>query len=85
MRFLDSDFIAGGRVLLTVYSLGSRACTDFTSLIVDDGIGLEGDEAFQVSIEGYSAMAIITILDDDSMYYDNANNAFCSLMTTQHT
>ena len=43
----------------------SRACIDFTNLVVDDDIALEGDEAFTIVIG--SSMAMVTIVDDDGM------------------
>ena len=44
---------------------GPRACIDFTDLVVNDNIAVEGDEAFQIVIEGTSAIAMVTIIDDD--------------------
>ena len=38
-------------------------CIDFTGLVVDDDIALEGDEAFTIMLEG--SMAMVTIIDDD--------------------
>ena len=43
----------------------SRACIDFSNLVVDDNIALEGDEAFTIVIN--SSMAMVTIIDDDGM------------------
>ena len=44
---------------------GGRTCIDFEDLVVDDNVALEGDEAFAIMISGTSAMAMVTILDDD--------------------
>ena len=44
----------------------SKACIDFTNLVVDDNIALEGDEAFTIVIG--SSVAMVTIIDDDGMY-----------------
>ena len=38
-------------------------CTDFTELVVDDNVALEGNEAFAIFING--AMSMVTIIDDD--------------------
>ena len=42
---------------------GPVACIDFTDLVVDDDIALEGDEAFTISVGNSTAM--VTIIDDD--------------------
>ena len=42
---------------------GPSSCIDFTDLVVDDNVALEGDEAFTIFIGG--AMAMVTIIDDD--------------------
>ena len=42
---------------------GSGACTDFTDLVVDDDIALEGDQNFTILVDG--SMAMVTIIDDD--------------------
>ena len=58
--FTDADF--GSSVEITVTS-GRTACTDFTDLVVDDDIALEGNEAFTIVVE--SSMAMVVIIDDD--------------------
>ena len=45
---------------------GRRACIDFTDLVVDDTIALEGIEAFTIIVG--SSMAMVTIIDDDGEY-----------------
>ena len=45
---------------------GPRACIDFTDLVEDDDLALEGDEAFTIMING--AMAMVVIIDDDGWY-----------------
>ena len=59
----DADF--NRRASITVEPPGPRACIDFTDLVVNDNIAVEGDEAFQIAIEGTSSMAMVTIIDDD--------------------
>ena len=43
----------------------TNACTDFSDLVVDDNIALEGKEAFIIVIN--TSMANVTIVDDDGM------------------
>ena len=59
----DSDF--GTSVPITVKAGSSKACIDFTNLVVDDKIALEGLEAFTIVIG--SSVAMVTIVDDDGM------------------
>ena len=54
--------------MITVEPPGPRACIDFTDLVVDDSLGLEGDEAFTISIRGHDEIAKVTILDDDGKF-----------------
>ena len=42
------------------------ACTDFTGLVVDDNIALEGDQSFTISVGGSTSMVVI--VDDDSEF-----------------
>ena len=63
MSISDEDF--GTSVPITVEAGSSRACIDFTNLVVDDDIALEGDEAFTIVIG--SSVAMVTIVDDDGM------------------
>ena len=59
----DADF--GTSVPITVKAGSSKACIDFTNLVVDDNIALEGVEAFTIVIG--SSMTMVTIVDDDGM------------------
>ena len=63
MVFSDSDFTAG--TTITIQPPGPVSCIDFTDLIVNDDIALEGDEAFSLFIVDTPAMAMVTIIDDD--------------------
>ena len=58
--YTDADF--GTSAEITVLS-GQTACIDFTDLVVDDTIALEGIEAFTIIVG--SSMAMVTIIDDD--------------------
>ena len=62
--YADADF--GNQATITVNPPGPVACIDFTDLVVDDDIALEGDEAFTISVGNSTAM--VTIIDDDGMY-----------------
>ena len=64
MSITDSDF--GTSVPITVKAGSSKACIDFTNLVVDDNIALEGLEAFTIVIG--SSVAMVTIVDDDGMH-----------------
>ena len=48
---------------------GTGTCIDFTDLIVNDNIGLEGDEAFSILIDGTPSMAMVTITENDREQY----------------
>ncbi|CAI8024993.1 Extracellular matrix protein FRAS1, partial [Geodia barretti] len=48
---------------ITVPAGGSMACIDFTGLVVDDNIALEGDQSFTISVGGSTSMVVI--VDDD--------------------
>ena len=58
---IDSDFGTSSQV--TVEPPGRSACIDFTDLVVDDSVALEGDEAFTILVG--DSMAIVNIIDDD--------------------
>ena len=51
---------------VTVSAFSSRACIDFTDLVVDDDIALEGDQAFTIVVG--NSMAMVTIIDDDGEF-----------------
>ena len=59
--YTDADF--GTTAAITVNPSSTRACIDFTDLVVDDNIGREGNEAFTILVGG--SMAMVTIIDDD--------------------
>jgi len=59
--FSDADF--GSSTSITVQPPGPRACIDFTDLVVDDTIAVEGNQAFTIIVG--SSMAMVTIIDDD--------------------
>ena len=66
MKFIytsDSDFTSG--TTITIEPPGPASCIDFTDLIVNDDIGLEGDESFTIIIDGTPAMSMVTITEDD--------------------
>ena len=62
-KYTGTDF--GNETTITINPPGPRACIDFTDLVVDDNIALEGDEAFTILIG--DSMAMVTIFDDDGM------------------
>ena len=51
---------------MTVAAFSSRACIDFTDLVVDDAIALEGTQSFTIVIGTSTAM--VNIIDDDSQF-----------------
>ena len=57
----DEDFV--NSTSITVNPGSSRACIDFTEVIVDDNIALEGRETFIILVG--NSMAMVTIIDDD--------------------
>ena len=59
--YTDADF--GTSVEITVNPPEQRACIDFTNLVVNDTIALEGNEAFTIIVG--TSMAMVTIIDDD--------------------
>ena len=66
MVFSDSDFTAG--TTITIQPPGPASYIDFTDLIVNDNLGLEGDEAFALFIIDTPAMTMVTIIDDDGEF-----------------
>ena len=58
---IGSDFGTSSQV--TVEPPGPSACIDFTDLVVDDSVALEGDEAFTILVG--DSMAMVNIIDDD--------------------
>lgn len=44
-------------------SFTSRACIDFSDLVIDDDIALEGNQTFIIVVG--NSMAMVTIIDDD--------------------
>ena len=61
MISVDEDFHR--RVSITLEPPGPQTCIDFTDLVVNDNIALEGNENFTIRIG--SSMAMVTIMDDD--------------------
>ena len=61
--FSDSDFHSN--ISINVKAGSSKACINFSDLIVDDNIAREGNETFTIFIGSF--MATITIVDDDGM------------------
>ncbi|CAI8024988.1 FRAS1-related extracellular matrix protein 2, partial [Geodia barretti] len=59
----DSDFTGG--TTITIAPPGTESCTNFSDLVVNDNIGLEGNEAFTILIDG--SMAMVTITEDDDV------------------
>ena len=60
----DADF--NPSTTITVVPPGKKTCIDFTDLVVDDAIALEGDQNFTI-IVGVS-VAWVTIIDDDGKF-----------------
>ena len=86
----DSDFTSGTTIIIPVPGTGT--CIDFTDLIVNDNIGLEGDEAFSILIDGTPSMAMVTITEDDGKFSVNEmykqtiatfHSQMCRLVSTQ--
>jgi hypothetical protein len=57
----DTDFRTSAQI--TINPPGPMACIDFTSLVVDDDVAMEGDEAFTIQVG--DSVAVVTIIDDD--------------------
>ena len=64
--YTETDYTSG--TTITVDPPGPTACIDFTDLVVDDDLGLEGDEAFTISIRENGEMAMVVIQDDDGKF-----------------
>ena len=60
----DTDFRTSAQI--TINPPGPMACIDFTSLVVDDDVAMEGDEAFTIQVG--DSVAVVTIIDDDGEY-----------------
>ena len=65
---LSTDLDFSGGTTITIQPPGPVECIDFTGLVIDDLIALEGDEAFAIFIDGTSSMSMVTIRDDDSKF-----------------
>ena len=57
----DADF--GTSTSITIAASTTRACIDFTDLVIDDNIALEGSQAFVIMVG--SSIATVIIIDDD--------------------
>ena len=67
---------------MTIEPPDQSGCTDFTELVVDDNVALEGDEAFTIIIdEAPSSMAMVNIVDDDSEFNcsDHCNHIYLTV------
>ena len=76
----DSDFTSG--TTITIEPPGPVSCIDFTDIIVNDDIGLEGYESFTLFIDDTPAMSMVTITEDDSesiILYKRRNSITLSL------
>ena len=60
----DADF--NPSTTITVVPLGKKTCIDFTDLVVDDAIALEGDQNFTIIVG--ESVAWVTIIDDDGKF-----------------
>ena len=63
----EADFFPSTTITVTPPS--SVACIDFTNLVVDDSIALEGDQSFNICVG--SSTAMVVIIDDDSEFSVN--------------
>ena len=63
----EADFFPSTTITVTPPS--SVACIDFTNLVVDDDIALEGNQSFNICVGNSTAMVII--IDDDSEFSVN--------------
>ena len=57
----EADFFPSTTVTVTPPS--SVACIDFTNIVVDDNIALEGDQSFNICVGDSTSMVVI--IDDD--------------------
>ena len=62
----DADF--GTSTTVTVDPSSSRGCTDFTDLVVDDSVALEGNQSFTIVVG--SSTAMVNIIDDDGKIFN---------------
>ena len=60
----DADF--NPSTTITVAPPGSKTCIDFTDLVIDDAIALEGDQNFTIIVG--ESVAWVTIIDDDGKF-----------------
>ena len=60
----------------------SKACTDFTDLVIDDSIALEGDQTFTILVG--NSMAMVTIVDNDGEFYTTISSRL-AVDTEMHT
>ena len=69
---------------MTVAASSSRACIDFTDLVVDDDIALEGTQSFTIVIGTSTAM--VNIIDDDSQFtHTHMHTHTTNLLCVFHT
>ena len=61
MNFTDADFRSSTTIIIP--SSSTRACIDFTNVVIDDNIGLECNETFTIVVG--DSMAMVIIIDDD--------------------
>ena len=61
LKFTDTDFTSRATIIIPSYSTGT--CIDFTNVVIDDNVGLEGNENFTILVG--DSMAMVTIIDDD--------------------
>ena len=64
--FLGTEADFSPSTTITVTPPSSMACIDFTGLVVDDDIALEGDQSFIICVGDSTAMVVI--IDDDSEF-----------------
>ena len=67
LYFTEADFFPSTTITVTPPS--SVACIDFTNLVVDDDIALEGNQSFNICVG--SSTAMVVIIDDDSEFSVN--------------
>ena len=60
----EVDFFPSTTVTVTPPS--SVACIDFTNIVVDDNIALEGEQSFNICVGDSTSMVVI--IDDDGEY-----------------
>ena len=62
----EADFFPSTTVTVTPPS--SVACIDFTNIVVDDNIALEGEQSFNICVEDSTSMVVI--IDDDGEWIE---------------